>query len=241
MKTFVDRVTKLAIYSRACWDYKREEHVCLACPCLSSESSLSHRSWYTVCAPYLLVNENKWIPLLLMLHFQDCRVSSFRLTLSLFCFMLKSWEISIPAYSWSPHTASFHLYPGHLWYVHCRDTVSPLTILSDYFSNNNFLKAEDLFFSQIICSLLLCYYKFNLFYVGDSPHFPLPQQVISQWQTLFPYSCLIHRSSIGPGTFRCPITVINVNKKVNTFIGGTFLAKKNCLWLLDNSGLTAFI
>lgn len=107
LKTFVDRVTKLAIYSRACWDYKREEHVCLACPCLSSESSISHRSWYTVCAPYLLVNENKWIPLLLMLHFQDCRVSSFRLTLPLFCFILKSWEISIPVYSRSPHTYSF--------------------------------------------------------------------------------------------------------------------------------------
>lgn len=40
--------------------------------------------------------------------------------------------------------------------------MSPLAILRDSFSNNNFLKAEDVFFSQIICSLLFCYYEFKL-------------------------------------------------------------------------------
>lgn len=48
---------------------------------------------------------------------------------------------------------------------------------------------------------------------------------------------LIHRPSTGPGTCRCPI---NVNK-MDTFIGEMFLADKNTLQLLVNSGLTTSV
>lgn len=56
--------------------------------------------------------------------------------------------------------------------LHSQATVSPVTIMSDYFSNNYFLKAGDLFFFQIICFLLLCYCKFKFFIWGILSTFP---------------------------------------------------------------------
>lgn len=107
---------------------------------------------------------------------------------------------------------SFHLHSGNS----SQATGSPLTISSECFSNNNFLKAEDLLFLHIICSLLLCFCKFFVQGAPSASPYSEDRKFLDGKDSSL--ISLILRAS----TYRCPI---NVNK-MDTFIGKMFLQIK---------------
>lgn len=111
-------VTKQAVYSRACWNW-RKEHTWFFLVYQVNQVPLTGLD--TVCAPYLLGRRSECTCC------QCCILKTIgflplRLSLLLFCSYFRA-ETFLSVYSLTPEAygfyslASFHLYPGHLWYV----------------------------------------------------------------------------------------------------------------------------